>query len=537
MGSLYFNVASSVYQYTGNTLRAVGPDLGTTEGAAITADVNGVLQTSPSRIVGDGPPPEKQGPVVSMTQNANWIFAALDAEIDQVLAYGGQGWHELSQVSQIQRIWFLPKLGAVTPWNTPTLWVACNGNLYYYRLPDGVENRWNYRAADYEDQNQPMLITSWFTADLPEVWKDWLELYLDMETPGPSATISVDFQADYDDTWYTLGTSFGHEPLRFPDNSQQASGLRAKAIRLRFRWQNQVDKGARLKGFFFRFISRPEVRYGWKLTIDAQSLLSLVDRTVSPVPAEEVSRILYQLRRRPGPLRFDDGRPPSQKTNFLRNPGFEGWLITSPVNWETVGQAVLRKDAQIKWQGGYSCRIEANAGEGIRSASTDVLPPGVYHAVIRVRVQQGSVTITVRDDQDQILGQAVAMTTNRKDIYAEVGIDHFERVSFPFTVTDPVSVRLYVIADSPGSRFWIDAAEIRDGIDDGSDFVAEGEPRCRPSVPGTFFNSTATRYPFWMVYISGISEVYFDPRQELDEQGNPHIVYQSRIQLELREAF
>lgn len=541
-GLFYFNVLQYTYQYNGTSIRSVGPDLGAHEAAIAVADINGIIQVPRPDASGQSPKEDKRGTFKRLTADGNWVYGSVEpytGTTRTLLAYGGTGWHEMTQpgTGAVGLISYQPKLATTGALQHPTLWYRDGDSISYLRLSLGTDNRWEYSQVDYETVGVRRLTTAWFDADLPEVWKDWLWLYLKLEIKDSTASVTVELQVDGDTVWHTLGTSYGLEPLRFPDNSNRFGHLRAQKIRLRL----TLTGGVKLTSYFFRFISRPEPRWGWKIQLAAQDMLDLVNRTLSPVTAKQFERRLWRLRQRSGPLRFDDGLSPSGLKNHVLNPGFEGWdtALTVPLRWLKMGGAgtTLSRNSQYKYQGGYSCKVVTTGIDGGISIENDiVVPAGTYHTVVRI-YNPTNTDITVRMTRNgTIVGEVKIPRTVGLSDWDGSGTEMFQRVVIPFQVLSTASLNLFIFSPAAGATFYVDAVEIRDGPDDESEYIAEGEPRCRPTTLGSYFNTTSYRQPWWLVYISGISGARVVPVQELDELGNPRVGYETRFLIELREA-
>jgi len=534
-GALYFNVLQGVLEFNGTTTRWVGPDLGAMPEAIAVADSSGVIQVRGDTASFQGPDADKRGAITSMTADPNWLYGAIEPSyyggtVRTITAYGGTGWHDLTQEIGDQTggfVAYLPKLAVEGVLSTPTLWYRHGLSLKYLKLPLGTDNRWDYEAADYEDEADSWLITPWFDADLLEVWKDWLQLMVTMEILTEQDNIAVEFQVNGDDSWKSLGTTVGLEPFRFPDNSMTIGYLRARSIRLRL----TLNGTPRLTGYFFKFLSRPFPRYGWQLRVVAGRVLDLIHNVQSTLTSEEHAQRLYDLRQRPGPIRFDDGRTYSGLHNYLKNPGFEGWNAagTLPVNWTAVGSPTLAQESQYAYQGGYSCSVICAAGEGIVSAATASLPVDTYHAVARLRVVSGQVKVELVKDSSTVKSSIVDRNVVAFD-FGSLGLEAFEREVLEYTASTAGSYQLK-ITGLTAAVFQVDATELREGEDDGSPYISEGEPRCRGLIPGTFFDTVSVRLPYFLCYVSGISENLREPERDLNG-----LRYNSVFLVELREA-
>jgi len=558
-GSVYFNVLQAVYEYNGTSIRSVGPDLGATEAGIAEAGINGVIQVPPPVSTGQGLAEEKRGTVVRMTREGNWLYGVVDpadytavgvTSTPTIVAYAGTGWHELSQwtTDAPNLIAFQAKTKTTGVLSTPTLWFSKGSTVGYLKLAAGTDDRWDYTAVDFEDSFTPQLVTSWFDVELPELYKDWLYLYVDADCPNTSTAITVRYQVNFADdmAWQELGDiSVGQEPLRLPYNqSYFGQTLRVRSIRFRFDWTGTASAAARLRGFYCRLITRPPARYGWRMQVPAQDLLDLINQTQSTLTSEAFSLRLQELRERSGPIKFDDGRAFGPTTNYLQNPGLEGWTnSTTPINWSAYNGGILARERVKTFQGQSAVSVlTTNSGRGIESANTAmILAAGSYHAVARIMAVVDNWTVAVVENGTNVVASKVTMSipANSQSI---IGLSGWQRVVIPFTANGTSTYRLRVTSNTANPLSnplcYLDACEIRDGDDDSSPFIGYGEPRCFAGT-GTpaVYSDYSYRPPYWLVYISGISETYRNSRIQLDEDGDPELVWTTVFLVELREAW
>lgn len=558
-GSLYFNIGTSVYQFSGTTMRPVGPDLGATEIGTLEAR-EGVVGLRQSDYTYRGLPEDKRGPFIGFTSSGNWIWGTMKSASNDglIFAYGGQGWHQVSQTVVGEaggKLWYFSPLTTTGTLSRPILFYRSGtGYLSTLYLSPNTEDRYDYTSVDYETANVPRLTTSWFDAGLPEVPKDLLELHLLLDLPrgattadppnsgGSAVGITVEYEVDYSGTWVAVaGTQFGVTPIYFPDNILNSSGLRAKAIRFRFSWINNAGQAPRMRGYFIRFISRPPSRYGWRISLRAEANTERPNNLLDTRSAKEILQRLTQLRASYGPIRFDDGQVQSGGTNHLVNPGFDGWSAGVPIGWSAYNGGVLAQSSAIKYQSGMAVLLSGNAtaSVGIVSQATASIAAGSLYAVVRGWASAGSWTVELLKDGVVVASSTSLVAVTPTTSHQLLGINRFTRISIPYTATTAgtYTLRIRTTANSAAARLYVDACELREGIDDNSDFIGPGEPRCRETTTGTYYATTYFRPPFHLVYITTISSVQAYPQALLDANGVRTTVYGSRVSLELREAF
>jgi hypothetical protein len=177
--------------------------------------------------------------------------------------------------------------------------------------------------------------------------------------------------------------------------------------------------------------------------------------------------------------------------------------------------------------------VEGTTGKGIISDATETLAAGDYHAVVRLKVDAGVALVELLKDS-----VVVASTTQSRTSIGDwdrMGLEPFVRVSLPYTAASSGTYQVRVTTSGSGT-FYVDACEFREGEDDLSEYIAESEPRCRPTTEGTFHDTTAYRQPFWLVYISAIQERFQAPKT-VYEGGERVTKYDTVFNVQLREAW
>lgn len=185
-GSLYVPLRFGLFRYNGDTMVSIGPEGGT------------------------GLPVERAGRVVALIGTGNWLFAAIDAGASgtsSILAYNGQGWHELMRAEVLgQRI----KAMEFETLSTPNrLWYGLSKETRHLILPDYSDNPWQQGNYGYEYNAGGEIVMSWMGGNLIEVVKDLYEVVIRAENVSSSCRVLVYYEIDRSGSWTLLGEVSG----------------------------------------------------------------------------------------------------------------------------------------------------------------------------------------------------------------------------------------------------------------------------------------------------------------------------------------
>lgn len=555
-GLLYFNILQSLWEFNGTTVRSIGPDTGAHLPEPTVSAATGIVTISALNFQARGPGSLKRGAVTCLAHSGNWLFAGLDnSTYKPIFAYAGTGWHEMTQLLNAapSGVWFFPALAATNVLSKPNLFYGDGSVLGYLILPEGTDNPFDYSGADFVNTTTDgcNLLTSWFNAQLPEVGKEIIELFIRMDTADPeTGYLKIYYQLDNNASYYLLGEAHSDVKLGFRV-AGQTTPVKAKRIRYKICFI-RTSSGAAvpiLREYFHRFITRPDTRYGWTFQVEAELNMLFPNRVVSTVTEKQWQQRMWKLRDEfLGPQRFDDGTAYSGLTNLVCNPDFLNWKTgpVCPSGFTIQGTAVASPDAQVKWRGSQSAKITCLAnGDGVRTATANffTLNSGTtYHVVARVRIlsgNAGTVTVSVISN---FAGTVIASVTHATSLamtnpWTSLGVEEFTRVSASGTPVVQLTDYEILVVGTAGCVFWVDGVEVREGTDDDSPFVGPNEPRCFRTSNNAFLTSSF-RPPFYLVLVSGMTEAFQYPATRLNAAGTaPLQTHEAKFVVNVREAF
>jgi hypothetical protein len=177
---LYIPVQSSLLSYTDGILDSVGPDRDA------------------------GMPQLRQGAIESTVSLTNWLLSAINAGVagtSSVLAYNGQGWHELVRVPQAGTV--CRAIGYDTTVSPNRLWFGYGSLTGYVTLPDITDNPYQYENSEFASEGYG--ITPWWSGGLLGVEKDFAGVGMQYEIPA-GCSIAVAYEVDRSGFWTTLYT-------------------------------------------------------------------------------------------------------------------------------------------------------------------------------------------------------------------------------------------------------------------------------------------------------------------------------------------
>jgi hypothetical protein len=177
---LYIPVQASLLSYTDGILDSVGPDRDA------------------------GMPKLRQGAIEGTLSLTNWLLGIINAGAagtSSVLAYNGQGWHELVRVPQAGTV--CRAIGYDTTVSPNRLWFGYGSLTGYVTLPDITDNPYQYESSVYASAGHG--ITPWWSGGLLGVEKDFDAIGMQYEIPA-GCSIAVAYEVDRSGFWTTVYT-------------------------------------------------------------------------------------------------------------------------------------------------------------------------------------------------------------------------------------------------------------------------------------------------------------------------------------------
>lgn len=537
--NLYFSTEASIIRYDGSTIAYMGPQRGRTE---VDNGDEATFLTS------------QFGKVTGLAHDDNVMYASVASSSGQsarIMVYNGTGWHTLYTHTtadvDYQSVFHTSVLATSGVLDYPVVWFSDNS---------GTAGQWNYiklprRGANPVDDTDLVypssgtLTTAWFDANLSDIIKTFFNVLVTGTGLSPSGnTVTVEFQVDDYDVWYTLGDIVRDrlDKVTFPDNGTLDPSLAAHKIRYRFtltRDSGTTTTTPVMRSWAHRFITRPEARYGWSVVVRCYNNVQLLDRTEDEHDARFLRNSLYNMRDKDTPLHFDDGKQIDAIENLIQNPSFE---IDSDSDGTADGVSVvgtgvtLSRNGQYKVAGILSQKVAVGSGvgdKGITLGTFSVTAGDNVSASAYVYVESGDrVHLEILDGSSTVVGEALFRSPQSH-------FDtRFQRQSVFFTAATSGSYTMRTIrrtAEGSNATVWyVDAAEFVTAptleLTSANPLYVDGD-QLRCSWTGTPHASTSRRSHGYYVYISGLSEV----ERYSEAMSDDGLSYNSEITLQLRE--
>uniref|UniRef100_A0A6M3J6D5 Putative structural protein n=1 Tax=viral metagenome TaxID=1070528 RepID=A0A6M3J6D5_9ZZZZ len=548
-GYLFFNTLFGLWKYDGSTVLGMGPDRGahpeSTEHLFISSfqsprhGLPWLRERYPGAYQSTWSALDNYGKLVSLEPTNNWLFAAVDAgpadagaapRTSSIMAYGGLGWHQITeaavQARRIRAVKFTPALSLYGVLSKPALWFGEGNAVYYLVIPEGTENPDDYTGYTYETTGT--LDTQWFSANLIDVFKTaFFMKVFSANLLTDNEEILVQYQRDFDTTWQTLGTAkfSPSQRLDFPE------GTTFYWIRFRFtlsRGSTSTETPV-FKGYWIYYLARPDAKYGWNMTLILSDERPLIgDQGRDAYTAGELSNILWLMRDSKVPLYFDDGRGMDRGINLCLNPSFE---LDSNADgladgWSKATGTTATLSSQYRTQGTYSQRLTNTlAGyKRIYTTSAITVVPGTKYT-LTADIYAASLTGTGAYVSIELLNTSLEtihtfgylITAASGGVGSGYSTPLFTRLikttggswqlSLPYTIPDGVtSVHLSIGAQIPSggsSDFYVDAVKFT-AEDELTPYFDGDASRCYWSTAP--HNSTSVRAQQFSVFITAISE-------------------------------
>ena len=168
--------------------------------------------------------------------------------------------------------------------------VVFNNTLYFYGLNGTVATITKLDLTKY--QTSGYVVTGEYAANKPAVNKLWHSITLTHKAIATGEEIKIEYSIDNETTWTTIGTSTVGDKettLYFPDN------IISKKIQLKITLSGAGTTTPTLYDFVVRFISLPDYKHKWQLTLDCRDNLILLDgRSVEPKRGAELASLLKE---------------------------------------------------------------------------------------------------------------------------------------------------------------------------------------------------------------------------------------------------
>lgn len=257
--SLYFSILEGFERYTNGTVDDIGPNRH------------------------EGLPVDRNGAAVSALVYGSWIFVAIDAGPlgrSSVLAWNGQGWHEIFRAFQDGH-----EITHICMTAPNRLWVFIEDDAHYIDMPSNITNP--LTVGTYY-QHEAYLTTSTIDINKISFEKIFREVLLQTTGLNASTYIYIDYQLDDmigAEDWYTVGGKYNPAPadaamvafvpaigervLTSPFDNIYINKGDTKQIRLRFRLCTELGYfpavlyDAQLNGA----VADPP-KYQWNVTIN-----------------------------------------------------------------------------------------------------------------------------------------------------------------------------------------------------------------------------------------------------------------------------
>lgn len=532
-GYLYISAGFTIIRYDGTTIQFVGPDRGAHETERF-YQVNTQFGQPiiPSSV--DLLPPTYQsgvaGYIRSFAHDNNFLYCAVDnggAGSSRVMLWTGTGWHTVYKTSSTTRVrsnFFTRPLASSGTLSFPHMWWSDTSGSVLKRQK---MSRYSHNPLDESTMtyvSSGTLTTAWFDASLVDIYKTFFDFVVGATNLTVSGnSITVEFQVDDYEVWYTLGTIYKspESTLFFPNNDQLDPSIFAK--RIRYRLTLTRDTGTTtttpiVLSWGHRFVVRPESRYGWNLIVKVYEGMENLQRHQEDDKAVQIRRFLYGLRDKKTPIQLFDGTELAALTNYVTNPNCEidtnGDGASDGIT--AVGTGVtLSQTAQFKSDGVLSQKVVLASGTGTKGVQIGTTysvtaNQNIYAAVDMYLVDGGNtVTLQVLDSGGTVVSEQAIQPSS---ITGETVV-RFQRkyVFFTASVTDDYSFRVVRKTEdgANATTFYIDRLEFiyandTDLSEPNGDYIDGDQLRCRWN--GTPHASTSTRQKGYFVYIRTFTE-------------------------------
>jgi len=529
-GNLYFSVGVTLARYDGSSIQYVGPDRGAHDTKRFDAFTdtrfNNLSPTANTGTYQAG----VTGVIRKLAHDNNFLYAAVDNEGDassRVMLWTGTGWHTVFKTTGSTRVRFVDftrPLASTGTLSYPQLWWDdSSGSVYNHQKQSKFShNPLDEATIKYSDSGH--IITAWWDAGLLDLDKSIFDFVLNATALAIGGnSVTIEFQVDDYDTWYTLGTisRTPESTLYFPDNSQLDPSIFVRKIRYRITLTRDDGSDTTtpiVKSWGHRFVVRPQSRYGWNFTVKAYENFDDLRRRTHTDQSNQIRRFLYGLRDKRTPIQLFDGTELLSLTNEVTNPSVE---LDSNADGRAdgitaVGSGVTcSMTAQYKSGGvlGQKVALSANGGtKGIQIGTNYAVTAGqkVFAAADIYLVGGGAfVRLEVLDGNDNV----VANVQYRPSTITGETVVRFQRQYVFFDAPSTGNYKFRIVrTDGDGTSattFYVDQLEF---ICDEADFFTEfngdyidgDQIRCRWN--GTPHASTSTRQAGYFVYITTFTE-------------------------------
>tara|TARA_R110000824_G_scaffold253672_1_gene442657 strand:- start:766 stop:3636 length:2871 start_codon:yes stop_codon:yes gene_type:complete len=619
-GNLYFTADRGLGKWDGATIQYMGPDKGAnpTENSmqlqsvfntALPQDINTEPSSLNSGVVGY---------ISSLTTDGTNIYAAVDSggngtggslSESRVMAWNGSGWHQIYSTNEYnqtahdsgdyrtQFVSFIPRKANDGWEGYPRILIGNEAVTNTTgsapdkedRILQGYLSRWGQNllddvAAGYDYavafQDTGHLITSWFDGGLPDIEKTFFDLIVNSQNVGLGTTnnnIKVEYQVDDIDVWYEMHqqTDSTHastdliinsptQSLTFPDNGNLDRSIYARKIRLKFTLtrattgSNFYHTTPVLKSWGYRFVVRPESRFGWNLTVKCYDNLVDLRRRQESRLADELRQHLYTLRDQKIPIIFHDGTELPQIKNKVTNPSMEflvGLEGSAPSGYTSGGgftatgvTPAISTTSAYRAHGLRSLKLQPDlaTGDAICNIGTfDLLMEDNVFAGANIWVPNGTDRVylqVIKTSDSSVLAeiayQEIAASGEFGDIYLANNTRWVRKTLFSENIPAPDNYTLRIIRKSDDAAttepFYVDTVEFSNNGPNNLkktnyQYVDGDQLRCR--WLGTPHNSESVRQSGYQVYITGMTESLRYP--EVRENTT---TFESEITLSLREV-
>uniref|UniRef100_A0A6M3XIL1 Putative structural protein n=1 Tax=viral metagenome TaxID=1070528 RepID=A0A6M3XIL1_9ZZZZ len=530
-GYLFFNTLFGLWKYDGSTVLGMGPDRGahpeSTEHLFISSfqsprhGLPWLRERYPGAYQSTWSALDNYGKLVSLEPTNNWLFAAVDAgpadagaapRTSSIMAYGGLGWHQITeaavQARRIRAVKFTPALSLYGVLSKPALWFGEGNAVYYLVLPEGTENPDDYTGYTYETTGT--LDTQWFSANLVDVSKTVFFMKVFSENLlTDNEEILVQYQRDFDTTWQTLGTAkfSPSQRLDFPE------GTTFFWIRFRFtlsRGSTSTETPV-FKGYWIYYLARPDAKYGWNMTLILSDERPLIgDQGRDAYTRQELSRKLWEYRDSRVPLFLDDGFGSGYAVNLVPYPSFEldSNADNTPDGWEVVSSA-FALSSQYSTHGLRSTAAlisGATAAGGIALTTGITVTPLATYILSAFIYCHESVNITLELSESKGGAAVASKTVTQVDTSEQPKPLFVECVLDPYTVPAGVTT-LYVqiMRRSPQTLCYLRADAVKLTAESTHTPYFDGDSR-HCSWDGDPHASTSYRRDGFKVFITAIAE-------------------------------
>jgi len=279
-GDLYLPVGTSVYQFTGDTVRPVGLDQEWGLPSPYQGDIVGLVDVYNwlgAGLTSTGVPDT----ITTYLGGGDWDATTFPASVGKsaIFLWTGSGWHVLwTSATANTTATGISWLRLVTTDNQVRLWWGANNTAYYITLPRGIFNP--REVSNWEFASSGELITPWFDGG----WSEQRKVAIEVRVRGMNLSTTekiVLYYATKDDTdtWNTLGTldsttddSTGELAiLMWPaSTSTDTRGLPNKNIRFKVAMQrgSDVTMSPVMLYLALRYVKRPRALFTYSFTID-----------------------------------------------------------------------------------------------------------------------------------------------------------------------------------------------------------------------------------------------------------------------------